>query len=157
VMAESPETSPLRGRFQFGLRSLLIVMTVWAMWLGLATWSPGAAVMVAIVAVYLFAVFVVRWLSKDGVTRLRLGCLASGLSILAAFIMVGAAPERSREWYGCAVLLGLYGLAGLINCFCVAVPVLAKREEQLLRLEQKTTEQHDGPAEDPPARGGGCD
>lgn len=95
----------------------------------------GAAcyLLIGMVVLYPFLAFG-NWLWKKGAKRNGLGCLASTLVILAAWAMIPLMPESHDVplCYMSLIPIGLAGcgLVGWSICFCVLVPLMAKREER---------------------------
>jgi peptidoglycan/LPS O-acetylase OafA/YrhL len=128
---------PIR-RFQFGLRSLFVLTTGLAMWLGLARLNPALAITLAFATVvFLPFFFLGRWLMRNGQTRTGIGCLGSILAILAPWVIVvglDVLDERTVVLCGLAAC----GLIGLFICFCALVPFLAEREKRRSDSEDHT-------------------
>ncbi len=91
-MPEPREQTEKRKPFQYSLRSLFVVTTLLAVWLGL--WKLSPLLGVAFFAVPFFSLpsllfyFRGRWLMRNGWPRAGIACLANGLVVAIIPILV---------------------------------------------------------------------
>jgi hypothetical protein len=129
-MAETCGKSVATRRFQFGLRSLIVL----SIGVALCRWNPDAAVVMAIL-VFLPFLALGRWLVKNGQTRTGIGCVGSILLILVPWLAVilTKGDDGDRDPGALELILGVCGYVGLFTCFCALIPFMADREDRLNR------------------------
>ncbi len=136
-LPETPETPTGRERFQFGLRSLFLVTTIVALWLGVAKLfpRPRTAAIVALL-VFLHVYFIWRWIIREGHRTIGIGCIGSFMLVVIPLFALGVIDIQSSMALDSAVRWSLWGLivAGLISAiiwFIIWIISMAARRRRL--------------------------
>jgi hypothetical protein len=131
--------------FQFSLRTMLVVVTLFTIWCSLAKWNLLFAVITILLGIagLIFFPFYLsgRWLIRSGNRLIGFGCIGSAALMafpyvfyttakIVATVVLGPEPgDGNPDEFPAVVLLTGCGVIGLFVC-ASAVPFMAHYEEQ---------------------------
>ena len=146
-MTKPSEEAPISRPFQYSLKSLLVITTVFAVLLGLAKSSPrGIPGLISfMVLLPLFTPFVLhaRWLLRNGQTVIGLGIALSGWLILLTWFAIPFVAAVPDAWDACSVIaVGVISLP-FWSLHAMAIGTGARRKplRQLMREHRAAHEE----------------